>query len=142
MYAIRSYYDKQLPVKHKSVKVGGYGRFLEKVLKVKWPVILFATLLVVGSVLLVPFIGTEFMPKTESREFTVDLRLQEGTELSRTESTVRNIEKILTDYLGENLDLLYSQVGPTSGISGDESSVFEGENTAEIKVKLASYNFV
>jgi len=133
----RFYKNKQLPVKHKSVKVGGYGRFLEKVLKVKWPVILFATLLVVGSVLLVPFIGTEFMPKTESREFTVDLRLQEGTELSRTESTVRNIEKILTDYLGENLDLLYSQVGPTSGISGDESSVFEGENTAEIKVKLA-----
>jgi len=133
----RFYKNKQLPVKHKSVKVGGYGRFLEKVLKVKWAVILFATLLVVGSVFLVPFIGTEFMPKTESREFTVDLRLQEGTELSRTESTVKNIEKILTDYLGDNLDMLYSQIGPTSGISGDENSVFEGENTAEIKVKLA-----
>jgi hydrophobic/amphiphilic exporter-1 (mainly G- bacteria), HAE1 family len=49
---------------------------------------------------------------------------------------VKNIEVILTDYLGENLQTIYSQAGPSSGIEGDESAVFEGENTAEIMVIL------
>ncbi|MCG6188783.1 efflux RND transporter permease subunit [Maribellus maritimus] len=132
----RFYKNKKMPVKQKSVRVGGYGRFLEKILKAKWLVIILATALVAGSVFLVPMIGTEFMPKTETREFTVDLKLQEGTELSRTESTVKNIENILTEYLGENLDNIYSHAGPSSGIASDQTSVFQGENTAEIKVIL------
>ncbi len=76
------------------------------------------------------------MPKTETREFTMELKLQEGTELERTESTVQNIESILTDYLGENLEKIYSHSGPSTGLGTDETSVFEGENTAEIKVVL------
>jgi HAE1 family hydrophobic/amphiphilic exporter-1 len=132
----RIYKNKKMPVKHKSVKMGGYARFLEKVLKVKWAVIIVTTLLVGSSVFLVPYIGTEFMPKTETREFTIDLKLQEGTELKRTDATVQNLEAILKDYLGENLDKIYSQAGPSSGIEGNENSVFQGENTAQIKVIL------
>ncbi len=133
----RFYRNKKRPVKHKSVKMGGYSRFLAKTLKVKWLVVILATILVIGSFLLVPYIGTEFMPKTESNEFNIELKLQEGTELERTEMTVRNIESILSDYLGENLDKIYSQAGPSTGIEGDETSVFQGENTAEIRVVLA-----
>lgn len=132
----RIYRNKKTTKKIKSVKVGSYGRFLEKILSVKWLVIIVSTALIAASVLLVPFIGTEFMPKTDSREFTIEMKLQEGTELERTEAMVKNIEVILTDYLGENLQTIYSQAGPSSGISGDESTVFEGENTAEIMVIL------
>ena len=98
----RIYKNKKIPVKHRSVKMGGYARFLDKVLMVKWPIIIVTTLLVIGSVFLVPYIGTEFMPKTETKEFTIDLKLQEGTELERTEGTVQNMEAILSDYLGNN----------------------------------------
>jgi HAE1 family hydrophobic/amphiphilic exporter-1 len=49
---------------------------------------------------------------------------------------VKNIEVILTDYLGENLETIYSQAGPSSGIAGDENTIFEGENTASIMVIL------
>jgi HAE1 family hydrophobic/amphiphilic exporter-1 len=132
----RLYRNKKSTQIIKSVKVGSYGRFLEKVLNVKWLVIIVSTGLIAASFLLVPFIGTEFMPKTESREFTIEMKLQEGTELDRTEAMVKNIEVILADYLGENLETIYSQAGPSSGMSGDESSVFEGENTAEIMVIL------
>lgn len=132
----RFYRNKKSPVKHKSVKMGGYGRFLEKLLKGKWVVIFVATVLVASSFLLVPYIGTEFMPKTETREFTIDMKLQEGTELVRTEAMVKSIEVILSDYLGDNLETIFSQAGPSTGISGDESSIFEGENTAKIMVIL------
>jgi len=134
----RYYRNKKSPSKAKSVKMGGYARLLEKILKVKWLVILVSTVAIGASLLLVPYIGTEFMPKTETKELTIDLKLQEGTELRRTESTVRNIEDILIDYLGDNLDKIYSQAGPSSGIAGNESSVFQGENTAEIKVILTA----
>ena len=134
----RFYKNKKAPVKKQSVKMGGYGRFLEKVLNVKWLVVLIALVLVGGSFLLVPKIGTEFMPKTETREFTMELKLQEGTELERTEATVQNIESILTEYLGENLEQIYSHSGPSTGLGTDATSVFEGENTAEIKVILTN----
>jgi len=130
----RFYKNKKMPVKHRSVKMGGYARFLEKLLKIKWTVIILTTLLVIGSAFLVPYIGTEFMPKTESREFTIDLKLREGTELERTEATVQNVEAILTEYLGDNVDKIYSQAGPSTSLEGDENSVFEGDNTAQIKV--------
>ncbi len=132
----RFYRNKKSPVKHKSVRVGGYARFLEKILKIKWVVITGSTVAIVAAFMLVPKIGTEFMPKTETNEFTIELKLSEGTELERTQSTVENIENILIEYLGENLDKIYSQAGPSMGISGTESSVFEGENTAEIRVIL------
>ncbi len=132
----RFYKNKKMAVQRQSVKVGGYGRFLEKILRVKWVVILITAVLVAGSIYLIPFIGTEFMPKTETKEFTIDVKLQEGTELERTESTVKNIETILAEYLGENLDKIYSHAGPFSGITSDETSVFQGENSAEIKVIL------
>jgi HAE1 family hydrophobic/amphiphilic exporter-1 len=138
----RFYRNKKSTSKVRSVKMGGYARLLEKILKVKWLVILVATGAIAATVLLVPFIGTEFMPKTETKELTINLKLQEGTELRRTESTVRNIENILMDYLGDNLDKIYSQAGPSSGISGDASSIFQGENTAEIKVILTAESTV
>ncbi|MFW6277591.1 MAG: efflux RND transporter permease subunit [Prolixibacteraceae bacterium] len=132
----RFYRNRKQPVKYKSVKVGGYGRFLSGVLKVKWLVVVLATAMVAGSFLLVPLIGTEFMPKTEINEFTIELKLQEGTKLERTEATVRNIENIITGFAGDNLAVVYSHAGPSTGIQSDETSVFEGENTAEIKVIL------
>ena len=78
------------------------------------------------------------MPQTETNEFSIQLKLQEGTELSRTQATVETIEGVLTEYIGDNLDKIYTHAGPTTGISSDESSVFEGENTAEIHVILNS----
>ncbi len=132
----RIYKNKKPPVKHKSVRVGGYGKFLEKILKLKWVVIGVATVAIVAAFMLVPKIGTEFMPTTETKEITIELKLQEGTELVRTQSTVENIENILIEYLGDNLDKMFTQAGPSTGIDGSASSVFEGENTGEIKVIL------
>lgn len=132
----RFYRNKKSPIKHKSVKMAGYGRFLEKTLKVKWTVIIVTTVLIAASFLLIPYIGTEFMPKPETREFTINMKLQEGTELARTEAMVKNVETVLKDYLGDNLETVYSQAGPSTGIGGDENTVFEGENTAQILVIL------
>ncbi|MDD4754730.1 MAG: efflux RND transporter permease subunit [Prolixibacteraceae bacterium] len=130
------YKNKKSPVKKHSVKMGGYGKFLNKLLGYKWIVVIFTMILIAGSFLLVPLIGTEFMPKTESREFTMNMKLLEGTTLERTEGTVKNIEAIITEYLGDDLEKIYSHSGPSTSIAGDATAVFEGENTAQIRVIL------
>ena len=130
------FYKKGKQRKVRSVQVKGYGRFLEKLLKMKWLVILSTLVLIAGSALLIPFIGMEFMPKTETREFSVNVRMPEGTRLERTSAAVQNLEAVISELLGDDLQTLYSHVGPTSGSSTSESAIFEGENTANIKVVL------
>ncbi len=136
MLYFKVYKNKPAPVKQTYLRFNGYVRFLKKALRYRWLVVVLSAILVAGSLLLVPFLGSEFMPQAESKEFSMELKLAEGTELKRTESSVENIENILKDYIGDNLDKIYSHIGPTTGIEGDASSVFKGQNTAEIDVIL------
>lgn len=120
----------------KSVQVKGYGRFLGRILNYRWPVILGAIVLLGFSLLLVPYIGTEFMPKSGTNQFSIQLKMPEGTRLKRTDAAVSNIENLVREALGDHLEILYSQVGPSTGLLSSENSLFEGENTANIKVIL------
>lgn len=132
----RFYKNKKAPVKHKSVQIGSYGKLLGKILNVKWIIVILTTVLIGGSALLIPFIGTEFMPQSETNEVTINLKLQEGTKLERTDAAVKNLEFVLTEYLGENLDKIYSHAGPSANTTGSETAIFEGENTASMIVIL------
>jgi HAE1 family hydrophobic/amphiphilic exporter-1 len=66
--------------------------------------------------------GSEFMPAAESREFYVDLEMPEGTQLERTAAAVSSLENIIRAISGESLEMIYSEIGPTSGLaSGDRT---------------------
>ncbi len=136
MLSVRFLKPKTISESQQSVKFDWYRGLLYKVLERKGIIILAATILVAISVILVPFIGSEFMPKTDTSEISVDIKLSEGTELGRTAGTISSLESIIRETLGKELVSVYSQIGPTSGISGDESSFFEDENTATIKLIL------
>jgi HAE1 family hydrophobic/amphiphilic exporter-1 len=120
----------------KSVQVKGYGRFLGRILNHRWAVIFTAIILLGLAILLIPQIGTEFMPKSETRQFSIDVRMQEGTRLNRTEATIENMESIIREVLGDHLETIYSQVGPSTGMVATQDALFQGENTANIKIIL------
>ncbi len=127
---------KPAPVRTTSLRFEWYGKFLDKVLN-RNKLIVFLTIAVIGgSLMLIPYIGTEFMPQANSREFTFDIKMDEGTTLQRTSAVVENIEFIIKDGLKENLELVYSQIGPSTGLSDNSSSVYTGDNTANIRVIL------
>jgi HAE1 family hydrophobic/amphiphilic exporter-1 len=124
------------PKVQKSVNIKGYGKLLGSILRVKWAIII-ATLILIGlSVLIFPLIGTEFMPKSETRQFTLEMKMQEGTRLQRTTAAVENMENIVREVLGDELHTIYSQVGPTTGMLNSQDALFQGENTANIKIIL------
>ncbi len=130
-------YKKKEIKKVNTIEINGYGKFLESVLNKRWIVITLTLILQASAILLIPFIGAEFMPKTETKEFSLDITLPEGTQLKRTNSTVLNIEEIINQVLGNNNKYIYSKIGPSSGMTSSSNSIFEGENTANIKVILS-----
>ncbi|MCC8173898.1 MAG: efflux RND transporter permease subunit [Odoribacter sp.] len=119
----------------KSIQIRGYGRFVGKLLKKRYLVVALAAILVIVSYMLLPFIGMEFMPKAESREFNVNVTMEPGTRLKTTDYAALSIENLIQDLGEENIEWVYTLVGP-SNTDTDDSDKAEDENQAEVKVKL------
>ena len=125
----------EAPKAKKSIQLNGYGKLLQRLVSKRWWVIAGSVGLIVLTGLLLPYIGTEFMPRTTSQSFTVKLKMAEGTRLERTAAAVANIENLLTTLANDSLCTIYSHVGEGAG---GENAIFEGENTASIKVLLSA----
>ena len=110
-----------------------YARFLSGVLKKRWLVVVLALLLVVSAAFLASRMGSEFLPQADRNELEVSLLLPEGSNLERTESTVRSLESLLEENHGESLQFIFSRVGPV-GTALTESEVLAGENSAMLLI--------
>ena len=127
--------DKQQEFVPKDKLVMQYTRVLGKILEKRWIVIIASVLLVAGTYMLLPFIGAEFMPKAEGHSFNIKVKMNEGTRLTRTASTVVGIEEMIFNLTQDSLCTVYSHVGPGGSGTGD---IFDGENTAHIRVNLSA----
>ncbi len=130
------FYRKSEGKKIETIQLRGYATFLNRVVNNRWKVIVFALLLMLVGAFIVPFLGSEFMPKTETREFSMEITMPEGTQLSRTDATISGLEQLVEEVLGDDLQYVYTQVGPSKGLSSSTNAIFEGENTAKIKLIL------
>ena len=120
----------------KGAKFAGYGNFITRLLPHGWVITIISFVLMGLSFLLIPYIGSEFMPKTDSKEFTINVKMSEGTSLERTSTAVSSIENMLKELLGDDLQSVYSKIGPSTETSTSATTVYEGENTAAVKVIL------
>lgn len=120
----------------KSLQIRAYGKFLVRVLAYKTPVILGSIILIALGWFMMKQLGSEFMPKTESPEFYIDVHMQQGTHLDRTFGAVVSIENIVRKIANNEVEFMYSEIGSTSGLSKGTESVFDDQNMATIKVVL------
>ena len=131
---------KRQPVKNfSSINITGYSQFLKKLVEKRWLVILCSLILVVGTVFLLPFVGTEFMPKTDANTINVKVRMAEGTSLERTSSTLESLENLVYDLSQDPDCVIYTHVGPGAS---SQNLDFEGENTATLKIQLSKASAV
>ncbi|MDR1114983.1 MAG: efflux RND transporter permease subunit [Tannerella sp.] len=117
----------------KSIQFKWYSGLLASLLKRRWLVIGVSVLLLIATILLLPLVGTEFLPRSEGKTFSISVKLPEGTRLERTDAVVNNLEYLLHTVSGDSLCTIYSHVGKGSS----ENEVFEGEHTAMMKVILS-----
>ena len=118
-------------------KFKAYEYFIDLILRFKWIVIIASFILLGFTSLLIPQIGIDFMPRAESRYFTIDVKMPEGTRLERTSATMAGIEFMLFDLAGDSLCTIYSHAGPGAGLLTEP---FEGEHTGQIKVILQPHH--
>jgi len=129
------YADKPRVTSTDALQFKWYTGFLSGILNHRKAVILFAAIIIGITVLILPRVGNEFIPQSGTGDFSLDIKLSEGTQLERTEGLVKNLESMLNQILGDKADIIYSQIGPSES-SGAEKSVFLNENTATIKIRL------
>ena len=118
-----------------AITIKGFGNFVGKVLKKKYLVIAIATILMIVSYLMLPLIGMEFMPKTESKEFSILVTMEPGTRLKSTDNAVGTIEDAIRTLGQDDIEWQYTLVGP-SNLESQSGGKLESENQSQIKVKI------
>ena len=109
-----------------------YAPLLEWSLGHRAAVVAGALAIFVGSMLLIPRLGTELIPQLSQGEFNVDLRLAPGAPLSETDRAIQAAEQATGDI--DTIALNYSVAG--TGNRLDASPVDAGENTGTLSVTL------
>jgi len=119
----------------RALRFNWYTSFLERVLDNRIKVILTALAVMIVTIFILPYVGSEYIPQSGTNEFSLEIKLKEGTQLERTEGLVKNLETMLGEILRDRAEIIYSQVGPSTG-SNSEKAVFQNENTATVKIRL------
>lgn len=98
-----------------------YKKTLEKALKFRKSAVAITFALIIISLSLVPFIGAEFIPESDSGEVQISLKLQTGAKLEETEAVVDEINAIIAEH--ENIiKTSYVSIGSdTSGFGGNSN---------------------
>ena len=117
-----------------------YKGILEWALDHKKSVIVITLLIFVGSLALIPGLGTEFIPKSDSAQFQLSLELEPGKRLEETVEYVKQIEQIMKKEFPE---VVY--VSARSGVNdaGFSSILFgqnEGANIAGFQFRASKIN--
>lgn len=118
----------------KHVRFKSYRRLLERGLDHKAPLIIASFAMILGAALLVPVVGSEYMPQSDTRAISVDVTLTNGTPLSRTSATVGQVEGQLLQLFEGQLDKIYTHVGARQSQSGIKNENVYNENKATLKL--------
>lgn len=94
-------------------------------------------LIFIGSLLLLPMIGTEFLPVSDESQFRIVLRAPVGQRVEKTEQQVAEVERVLRENIPP--DELETMVSSTGVLAQGRSSLFNpntGPHTSVISVYL------
>ncbi|MBS0320316.1 MAG: efflux RND transporter permease subunit, partial [Proteobacteria bacterium] len=100
-----------------------YGHILDWALAHRVKVVVLAIVLFLGSFLLVPFIGSEFVPPQDQGFISLRLNTPVGSSLQYTDTKVKEVEALLKSF--PEIDLVTANVGTE-----------EGRNYARVDLKL------
>jgi hydrophobe/amphiphile efflux-1 (HAE1) family protein len=95
-------------------------------------------LIFVGSLALVPQLGTEFLPVSDESQFRISLRAPVGQRVEKTEQQVAEVERVLREHIpAHELETIVSSTGV---LSQGRASLFNpntGPHTSSIQIYLA-----
>lgn len=123
----------------RKVVEGPYRSLLGAALKHRFTVILLSAIILCFSFYIFKYVGVSFFPTAEKPQFLVQINLQEGSNIEKTDQVAREIETIITQV--PDLKSYLTSVGKGSPkIYYNFSPKHYKSNYAEIFVQLNTYN--
>ena len=111
----------------------GYHRGLKWAIQRRWLVVGGAFALCAVSFLLLPLVGSEMLPQTDSGNFTVSLKHPVGTALAVTDATMKRIEKILMD--DPDSEAVFAASGTNLSLRGSTTAQISYQGSATVQLK-------
>ncbi len=105
-----------------------YEKFIRLSLRFKKSTLFVSLMLLIGSFMLVPMIGGEFMPQTDTGQYSVQFKTEVGTNINYTNSKAQQVNKILMAEIPEIINISTSIAG----------SWGDGSNNAQITLDVGS----
>jgi hydrophobe/amphiphile efflux-1 (HAE1) family protein len=112
-----------------------YQSFLDLSLSHRRTVILGVVGIFVGTLFLIPLLGTDFFPKTDEGQLRMTVRLPVGSSLDETVKTVSKVEGIVFEEVPE-LQSLWARAGSGKGRSVIFSGRFAGNHTGMVSLMM------
>lgn len=123
-----------------------YVNTIYKVIERRWLVLGSVGLLFVISMFGFSFIGTELFPKMDVGQISMDVRLESGTGIKKSEEVITEIEKFLRKEIGDDASLIISNMGVLNDWpaayttnSGTQDATVAVQLTENQSVKTADY---
>jgi HAE1 family hydrophobic/amphiphilic exporter-1 len=110
-----------------------YRKALRWTLRHRWGVIGSALALSAASFALVPYVGSELMPQTDSGDFRVYVKLPIGTALSATDAVMHKVEAIVMG--NPEVQTAFSAAGTTLSNRGTTTALNPNQGSVTVKLK-------
>lgn len=88
-----------------------YAGTIDKIIKYRWTILVSVTILFIISMLGFQKLGRELFPQMDVGQISMDVRMESGTRIEKSERTITEIEKYLQDEIGSDANLIVSNMG-------------------------------
>jgi HAE1 family hydrophobic/amphiphilic exporter-1 len=117
----------------------GYERLIRWSLHHAGLVVASAGVLLVMSVGSILLLGMEFLPEADEGQFLVDVETKVGSSYQVTEEKIEQVERIVMEVCGEDIEALSSQIGESGALLTVSGGV--GSNLGAVFVTLVEKDF-
>ncbi|MCH8332210.1 MAG: efflux RND transporter permease subunit, partial [Bacteroidetes bacterium] len=88
-----------------------YRKFLEKVLRFRWPILIGTASIFGFSLIIIGNLGYELFPQSDVGQMEIQVRMESGTPLQKTHETIIKMENLIREETGDDLEQIISNIG-------------------------------
>ncbi|MEJ7830089.1 MAG: efflux RND transporter permease subunit, partial [Segetibacter sp.] len=88
-----------------------YSRTMNKAIRYRWWVLGSVAVLFAISLWGFTKLGTELFPQMDVGQISIDVRMESGTRIEKTEQTITDIENFIRKEVGEDVNIIISNIG-------------------------------
>lgn len=129
-------FSRSTTIREQRLELPAYNRLLRWALGHRGVVLLAALLLLASAAVLLPVVGSEFVPHSSENQVQLRLSLPAGTPLERTEQVVAGAETQVQSLLGDRLENLYSSINVSTTQELFAGGTEQGEHRAVVTASL------